>query len=108
MGGELWAQAGSHPLLFDCEAINLSRHARPFGLCMGSAPFRSRGLLPRQLVQTRRSFLRMAGKISPMPTASTDPNSELTHNFNPSFQKKWPPSKNWEGNHRSCNEIAKT
>jgi hypothetical protein len=48
-------------------------------------------------VQTRRSFLRMAGKISPMPTASTDPNSELTHNFNPSFQKKWPPYKNREG-----------
>jgi hypothetical protein len=35
-------------------------------------------------------------------------NSELTHNFNPSFQKKWPRIKIAIENHMSCKEIAKT
>jgi hypothetical protein len=56
---------------------------------MGSAPFRDirEGLFLGNSLQSHRNFLRVAAKISPMPTVSTDPNSELTHNFIPSFQK---------------------
>jgi hypothetical protein len=54
------------------------------------APRRSvrEGFILGDSLQTRRSFPHVAAKISPMPTVSIDPNSELTHNFIPSFQKK--------------------
>jgi len=71
---ELSAQAGGH---------------RSPSTCLGSAPFHyiREGFFLGNSLQTRRSFLHVAAKISPMPTVTTDPNSELMHNFIPSFRK---------------------
>jgi hypothetical protein len=69
-----WAAAISHPQLFACEAINLSRHASPLRDCEWvSAPFHyiREGFFLGNSLQTRRSFPHVAAKISPMPTVST-------------------------------------
>jgi hypothetical protein len=75
---------------------------------MVSAPFRHirKGFLGNSL-QTRRSFLHVAAKISPMPTVSTKfcTDSQF-RSFLP--EKVAPHIKIAMENHMSCKEIAKT